>query len=1064
MSFKLPFTVKLSLLIVTMVVVTALTANQIYRQKSNDILLTEAVRELEAEAERYVYPLQSRVKQMQDDVHLLSKMPPIQGIIRIQRHQGHVDTVDLSTETQWKQRLSSIFVDMLKTHDSYLQARFIGVADNGKEILRVERKKGDIIRVDEDDLQQKGGRSYFKNTIKLKPNQVYVSQAELNKEHGLVSQPYDLVLRAAVPVYTPENEIFGIVIINMDLKAVLNNILRDLPHDLTFYVINQRGDYLINPDPQKLYATDLRHGTRIQSEYQYVLPMMKAHHMMAQTFLPDDTAQDDILTVRKYYYNPLKPDDYLGIVVVSSYKNIIDKTQIIQRSGVWLGIAIVLITAAVSVVLLRILMRPLNQISDTVVRYRKGEKILSLPIDQPDEIGVLAEEFDHMIRQKSEEDWIKESLFSISNRLLGFNNLADFSSALIESLTQVLNIPVGVVYISHRLTQTEDLEKDGLLLMGACGCQQAFDFPVEIHFGEGLVGKCAKDKCPYVLDKIPEDYFRISSALGNVTPKEILILPVVFRDMLVGVIELASLSGFTSAQRSFLDQICFNIGVTAVSISAHMRVENLLKESRQQTETLQANQEKLKAQQYALEKTNTEVEARSYELEVLNKQILDSEERIRAVVDSSLDGIISIDEKGIIQNFNAACERLFGYEAHEVIGQNIKMLMPAPYREAHDGYLHRYVDTGEAHIIGTAGREVEGLCKDGTIFPMDLSVSTFQLDGQRYFSGTVRDITERKSAQEKLEQASQYKSEFLANMSHELRTPLNSLMILARDLTENEDGNLTEDQVSDAQLIYQSGHDLLDLINDILDLSKVEAGKLMLTPEDINIQSITGDIKKLFGPIAKESGLKFIVKVDENLPISFYTDEQRVSQILKNLLSNAFKFTDKGSVTLHVFRPDETVSFQREALGVSNTIAFSVQDTGIGIKASKINEIFEAFQQEDGSIDRHYGGTGLGLTIVRKFAYMLGGEVHVSSRKGKGSTFTLLLPLALEISSQNDDVVERRASSDYQTTDTYAESKIISLFAEGNKKIGLMLPLICRDIKFYWQTMMNAIFNRYRAC
>jgi CheY-like chemotaxis protein/signal transduction histidine kinase len=242
-----------------------------------------------------------------------------------------------------------------------------------------------------------------------------------------------------------------------------------------------------------------------------------------------------------------------------------------------------------------------------------------------------------------------------------------------------------------------------------------------------------------------------------------------------------------------------------------------------------------------------------------------------------------------------------------------------------------------------------------------------------------------------VERASKYKSEFLANMSHELRTPLNSLLILAKILAANEQGNLTDEQVEEARVIHNGGLELLGLINDILDLSKVEAGKLVFTAEDVALDSIIKRMQQQFAPVSKEKNVPLKISVADGLPKELYTDTQRVEQILKNLLSNAFKFTESGSVTLEARLPHKT-EIQRS---YENAVAFSVIDTGIGIETSKFKDIFEAFQQEDGSIDRHYGGTGLGLAIARKFAHILGGEIHVASEKGKGSSFTLVLPVKM---------------------------------------------------------------------
>ncbi|WP_404478232.1 response regulator [Novosphingobium sp. BL-52-GroH] len=244
-----------------------------------------------------------------------------------------------------------------------------------------------------------------------------------------------------------------------------------------------------------------------------------------------------------------------------------------------------------------------------------------------------------------------------------------------------------------------------------------------------------------------------------------------------------------------------------------------------------------------------------------------------------------------------------------------------------------------------------------------------------------------------VEQSSKYKSEFLANMSHELRTPLNSLLILSRGLAANETGNLTAEQVEEARVIHNGGLELLNLINDILDLSKVEAGKIHVVVEDTPIDAIISSLRQSFEPVARDKGVTLRIETDPDLPARIRTDSQRCEQIMKNLLSNAFKFTEHGSVTLTLRRPAQGEALQRADLDPAGAIALAVTDTGIGIGEDKLKDIFEAFQQEDGSIDRHYGGTGLGLTIARKFAQVLGGEIHVQSLKGRGSTFTLFLPL-----------------------------------------------------------------------
>ncbi|MEU4773504.1 HAMP domain-containing protein [Micromonospora sp. NPDC023644] len=246
---------------------------------------------------------------------------------------------------------------------------------------------------------------------------------------------------------------------------------------------------------------------------------------------------------------------------------------------------------------------------------------------------------------------------------------------------------------------------------------------------------------------------------------------------------------------------------------------------------------------------------------------------------------------------------------------------------------------------------------------------------------------------QQLTRASAYKSEFLANMSHELRTPLNSLLLLARLLAENSERNLTPKQIEFARTIHGAGSDLLSLIDDILDLSKIEAGRMDVEPTPVRFDEIRGYVEQAFAPQAEEKGLDFQVRVGRDLPEALVTDAQRLQQILRNLLSNAVKFTDNGAVTLRIgLAPDNAVFDVPALTNARQVIAFTVVDTGIGISDDKLSLIFEAFQQADGTTSRRYGGTGLGLSISRDLARLLGGSIVVASVPGQGSTFTLFVP------------------------------------------------------------------------
>jgi PAS domain S-box-containing protein len=369
----------------------------------------------------------------------------------------------------------------------------------------------------------------------------------------------------------------------------------------------------------------------------------------------------------------------------------------------------------------------------------------------------------------------------------------------------------------------------------------------------------------------------------------------------------------------------------------------------------------------------------------IHEALKESEGQHRAIVDTAVEGIIAIDEQGTVQSFNPAAERIFGYTAAEVIGRNVKMLQPEPYHSQHDEYLRNYLRTGRKKIIGI-GREVVGLRKDGTSFPLDLAVSEVLLDNRRLFTGIIRDITDRKEAEaellvakEKAESASRAKTEFLASMSHEIRTPMNAIIGMAELLSET---SLTFEQSEYVRIFQSAGENLLTLINDILDISKLEAGHLELESINFDLRDLLEKTCEILALRAHHKGLELTCRLVSDAPVKLVGDPLRLRQVLVNLVGNAIKFTERGEIVVEVKpsgapRPGEAVE-----------MLFSVSDTGIGIPADKQDIIFERFTQVDASTTRQYGGTGLGLNISQRIVEAMGGRIWVESEPGRGSTFS----------------------------------------------------------------------------
>ena len=381
----------------------------------------------------------------------------------------------------------------------------------------------------------------------------------------------------------------------------------------------------------------------------------------------------------------------------------------------------------------------------------------------------------------------------------------------------------------------------------------------------------------------------------------------------------------------------------------------------------------------------------STRLESSRSWLVESEARNRAIVETAVDGVITISSHGIIEAFNTGAVTLFGYRPQEVIGENVSMLMPSPFRDEHDGYLAAYQKTRVGKIIGF-GREVIGQRKDGTCFPLHLSVSEVRLADRVLYTGMTRDLTADKERERALEQAHEHaeessraKSRFLANMSHELRTPLNAVIGYSELLQEDAADLGEEAMVQDLERIRSAGKHLLTLINDILDLSKVEAGRLDFLAEEFELRPLVDGVAATVGPMLAKNGNTLDVEVSDGLG-ALRTDPTRVRQCLLNLLSNAAKFTRDGRIVLAA-SPCQ--------VGGGDGVALAVRDSGIGMTPEQVSRVFDAFAQADSSTTRRFGGTGLGLAITRSYAQAMGGDVTVESTLGEGSCFTLTLPLIL---------------------------------------------------------------------
>lgn len=478
-------------------------------------------------------------------------------------------------------------------------------------------------------------------------------------------------------------------------------------------------------------------------------------------------------------------------------------------------------------------------------------------------------------QENEDKNWNLNGANELARQMQGNKLTQDLSEHILNYICKYLEAEIGTIYLT---------EADGMHLSLAAG--YALDSRTLAHkrisWGEGISGQAAADNTTMLVSDIPDGYLHVESSIGAVRPREIIAAPFSLDGRVLGVIEIGKVSGFSAIAKKFLQHVINNVAVSVDAAQARDRAKDLMDQTLQQAEELQAQQEELRQLNEELEEQSQSLRQQQEELQMTNEELEE-----------------------------------------------------------------------QTQILEAKNAEVEAARVD----------------------------IQQKSQQ--LEVSSRYKSEFLANMSHELRTPLNSLLILSRDLADNKKKNLSTDQVESAEIINKSGMDLLGLINEVLDLSKIEAGKMTLELERMDPRVFLDDIGRNFRHQAESKGLKLNLTLGEQMPAFVTTDTKRLDQIMRNLLSNAIKFTAQGTISVEVQRRD------------SSHISIAVSDTGIGIPVDKQMAVFEAFHQGDGSTSRKYGGTGLGLSISRELSKLLGGEIRLASRVGEGSTFTLTLPIEL---------------------------------------------------------------------
>ncbi len=949
------------------------------------------------------------------DVLFLASVPPIQGIVRASNNDGF-DVWENSTKSLWIRRLNAIFSSYMSAHPEVFQVRYIGVADQGREIVRVNRRGSDIELVSTSELQTKGNRRYFRDTIKLSRGEVYISSIDHNREFGKIEVPHTPTIRVATPVRGTTGDIFGIVIVNVKAQHLFDKLLQAVPAGYQVYLTNLQGDFLIHPDQEKTFGFDFGLQYRWENEFH---PISAALEVPARLQFFSSAAGNFAAVERQIKYS--EDSSSRGVNLVMTYPKEEIESQVAQSVFYML----MALTAGMVVVGSILYLYWINVRQKYKVSVEQARLAAIVESTEDAVIGKTLKGVVTTWNQGAEEMFGYTSQEAIGKRLI---ELIVPPDRTMEEETILERIRKGEK-VSH--FDTKRIRRDGTELDVSVAAS-----PIKDANGD-IVGaaKTIRDIGP---QKAVEDQIRHL----NVTLEQ----QVAERTL--------EIRRYHSLQEAILNQAGYAIiatdrdGLITLFNPAAERMLGYTSEEMtgKQTPALFNLQEELtaRAEQFSRELEEPVlpgidvIVARSRH-HLPNEQEWTYIRKDGSLFQVNLSVTMLLDEEGGTSGFllmasdissqvqdrrnlmimkdhlvKAAEVAELGIWTWDILddsldwNQQMVDIYLVPQETLESGLYYEFWEKSlhpddREEVLERLHNALEGTDVFDPVFRIvrtDRSVRYIQAtavverDAESkpvLMLGINRDVTERRMYEQRLQEAktaadraNKAKSEFLANMSHEIRTPMNAILGMLQLLKNTPMQPRQADYVEKTE---SSAKALLGILNDILDFSKVEAGKLVLDPQPCNIDDLLKEVGVILSANVGIKPLEILFDIEPDLPDSVMVDGMRLQQVLINLAGNAVKFTETGEVVLSV----KTFSRSENVL----ILSFSVRDTGIGISQKHLQRIFEGFTQAETSTARRFGGTGLGLTICQRLVSLMGGDLSAESEEGKGSTFSFYIPCTL---------------------------------------------------------------------
>ncbi|WP_373035278.1 ATP-binding protein [Sulfurimonas sp.] len=926
-----------------------------------------------------------------------------------------------SKSHMWKHIFSDALLDFLSAQKDYYQIRILDL--NGNELIKVvyDEDKDAAVLIKDSELQNKRGRDYAEIPKKLEKNKFFISDMNLNIEHKRIEKPYIPVVRYSTPIIDDNGDKLGIFVVNIYAHNVIDIIQRALAENAdkgaSYFLIDKNGNYLFNKDEDKMWGAQLSGKPNFNNE-----------HFNLKKFMKDKSKGTFMHNDKIYSYHvvhPLKENSDNHWYIISSVDTDIALAQLDYFKIIFMLVIFFVIVLSFFVIrhYLSKITTPLSMISSKLKALSNGEiRKEEIVYKYDDEVGDIVHStrrvidaiettinqansvadgnFSKDIELLGKNDKLGLAIINMTKRLKEISNLAEILStgnydtkviakssddklglalidmiSYLESVTKVAeSIAKGEINIDYKIVGEDDRLGIAMLKMisylktilqhANAISREDFSHTIEVKSKNDELG-IALEKMTEMLEsnaiKNKNDIY-FSDGIGEFSDKltgisdtlelskQAITIACRYVSAAAGVVyvfdrekqELGLIASFSMNIREDISKV-FNLGEGIVGQVGLEKEPILLKNIKDELYEIQTGTTILKPK------------------EVFTYPLVHEGELFGVVEIMSLDTFSEVQQDYLLKSAAIFATSLFAATQNT----QIKVLLEDSKR----AYEELQVQSEE---LQESNVQMEEQQQQLTLQAKEMKIKNNELIQAK------EDLNKRA---EDLEKASRYKSEFLANMSHELRTPLNSIILLSKLLTQNTNETLSESDVSKTSVIYKAGNDLLLLINDILDLSKIESGNMELNDAEVHTETICKEMEDLFTEIAKDKKIGFEIK--DSFKSSFVVDRTKLFQIIKNLLSNAFKFTKSGGVNMSIFKNN-------------NDMFIEVSDSGIGIPEAKLNLIFEAFKQVDGSISREYGGTGLGLSISKTFIDLMRGKIEVESKEGEGSLFRIILPIKKE--------------------------------------------------------------------